>query len=146
VPTIEPSSPWARPTRTGSVSVSSGRASCVMGPGPGHRGRWAADRGDRDLRGARSDDVAWLVLPVDRSFPSGGPGRGLGTEAACVMCDWLFGSAGAERIESSTAVSNSRMRGVFDKLGFGFDGVKRRWDVDRAHYSVSREQWNVDRS
>jgi RimJ/RimL family protein N-acetyltransferase len=90
--------------------------------------------------------VAWLVLPVDRSFPSGGPGRGLGNEAACVMWDWFFGSAGAERIESSTAVSNSRMRGVFDKLGFGFDGVKRRWDVDRAHYSVSREQWNVDRS
>jgi len=24
--------------------------------------------------------------------------------------------------------------------------VKRRWDVDWAHYSVSREQWNVDRS
>ncbi len=73
-------------------------------------------------------------------------GRGLGTEAVRALCDWLFGSAGAERIESSTAVSNARMRGVFDKLGFGFDGVKRRWDVDWAHYSVSREQWNVDRS
>jgi RimJ/RimL family protein N-acetyltransferase len=71
---------------------------------------------------------------------------GLGTEAVRALCDWLFGSAGAERIESSTAVSNARMRGVFDKLRFGFDGVKRRWDVDRAHYSVSREQWNVDRS
>jgi RimJ/RimL family protein N-acetyltransferase len=80
-----------------------------------------------------------LFRPEDR-------GRGLGTEAVRVLCNWLFGSAGAERIESSTAVSNTRMRSVFDKLGFGFDGVKRRWDVDWAHYSVLREQWNVERS
>ena len=80
-----------------------------------------------------------LFRPEDR-------GRGLGTEAVRVLCDWLFGSAGAERIESATAVSNARMLGVFDKLGFVFDGVKRRWDVDWAQYSVSREQWNVDRS
>ena len=53
-----------------------------------------------------------LFRPEDR-------GRGLGTEAVRVLCDWLFGSGGAERIESSTAVSNTRMRGVFDKLGFG---------------------------
>ena len=53
-----------------------------------------------------------LFRPEDR-------GHGLGTEAVRVLCDWLFGSAGAERIESSTAVSNARMRGVFDKLGFG---------------------------
>jgi hypothetical protein len=38
------------------------------------------------------------------------------------------------------------MRGVFDKLGFEFDGVKKRWDVDWAHYSESRERWNADRS
>ena len=80
-----------------------------------------------------------LFRPEDR-------GRGLGTEAVRALCDWLFGSAGAERIESSTAVANARMRRVFDKLGFEFDGVKKRWDVDWAHYSVSREQWNVDRS
>jgi len=80
-----------------------------------------------------------LFRPEDR-------GRGFGSEAVRLLRDWLFDSAGAERIESSTAVSNARMRGVFDKLGFGFDGVERRWDVDWAHYSVSREQWNVDRS
>jgi RimJ/RimL family protein N-acetyltransferase len=38
------------------------------------------------------------------------------------------------------------MRGVFEKLGFEFEGVKRRWDVDWAHYAVSREQWRVDPS
>jgi len=80
-----------------------------------------------------------LFRPQDR-------GRGLGTDAVRVLCDWLFRSAGAERIESSTAISNPAMRGVFEKLGFGFEGVKSRWDVDWAHYAVSREQWNVDPS
>src|SRR6266550_4160520 len=80
-----------------------------------------------------------LFRPEDR-------GRGLGTDAVRALCDWLFRSAGAERIESSTAVSNAGMRGVFEKLGFGFEGVKRRWDVDRAHYATSRERWNVEPS
>src|SRR2546426_6260440 len=52
-----------------------------------------------------------LFRPDDR-------GRGLGTDAVHTLCDWLFRSAGAERIESSTAVSNAAMRGVFEKLGF----------------------------
>ena len=73
-------------------------------------------------------------------------GRGLGTDAVRALCDWLFGSAGAERIESSTAVSNTRMRGVFEKLGFAFEGEKRRWDVDWAHYAMSLEHWSMDPS
>lgn len=80
-----------------------------------------------------------LFQPEDR-------GRGLGTEAVGALCDWLFLAAGAERIESSTAVSNRAMRGVFEKLGFGFEGVKRRWDIDWADYAVSRQRWSVDPS
>jgi len=80
-----------------------------------------------------------LFRPEDR-------GRGLGTDAVRVLCDWLFRSAGAERIESSTAVTNTGMRSVFEKLGFGLEGVKGRWDVEWAYYVASREQWNVDRS
>ncbi len=80
-----------------------------------------------------------LFRPEDR-------GRGLGTDAVRTQCDWLFRSAGAERVESSTAVSNAPMRGVFEKLGFAFEGEKRRWDVDWAHYAMSREQWNADPS
>lgn len=80
-----------------------------------------------------------LFRPEDR-------GRGLGTDAVRSMCDWLFRSVGAELIESSTAVSNTAMRGVFEKLGFAFEGEKRRWDVDWAHYAMSREQWSVDPS
>ncbi len=73
-------------------------------------------------------------------------GRGLGTEAIRLLCDWLFRSAHAERIEGSTAVWNTAMRRVFEKLGFAFGGVKRRWDIDWAHYAISRKQWNLERS
>ena len=75
-----------------------------------------------------------LFAPEDR-------GRGLGTEAVRLLCGWLFRSAGAGRIESSTAVSNAAMRRVFDKVGFEFVRVHRRWDVDWAHYAVTREGW-----
>lgn len=70
-------------------------------------------------------------------------GRGLGTEAARVLCDWLFASAGAERIESSTAVSNAPMRRVFEKLGFQYAGKERRWDIDWARYTVDRATWGA---
>jgi len=75
-----------------------------------------------------------LFAPADR-------GRGIGSEAVRLLCDWLFRWAGAERIESATAVSNAAMRRVFDKVGFEFVGVYRRWDVDWAHYAVSRAAW-----
>jgi RimJ/RimL family protein N-acetyltransferase len=78
-----------------------------------------------------------LFAPEDR-------GRGLGTEAVRLLCAWLFRSAGAERIESSTAVSNTAMRRVFDKVGFAFVRVYRRWDVDWALYAVSREEWAAE--
>jgi RimJ/RimL family protein N-acetyltransferase len=77
-----------------------------------------------------------LFAPEDR-------GRGLGTEAVRLLCGWLFRSAGADRVESSTAVSNAPMRRVFDKVGFAFVRVYRRWDVDWAHYAVSRETWTA---
>jgi len=78
-----------------------------------------------------------LFAPEDR-------GRGLGTEAVRLLCAWLFRSAGAERIESSTAVSNTAMRRVFDKVGFAFVRVYSRWDVDWAHYALPRETWAAD--
>jgi aminoglycoside 6'-N-acetyltransferase len=77
-----------------------------------------------------------LFSPSDR-------GRGRGTEAVGLLCDWLFRSAGAERVESSTAVSNAAMRRVFDKVGFRFVRVYGRWDVDWAHYAVSRDTWTT---
>lgn len=68
-------------------------------------------------------------------------GRGLGTDATRTLCDWLFREAGAVRIETSTAVTNLPMRGVLERLGFRFDGVERRWEVDWANYSADRDSW-----
>jgi RimJ/RimL family protein N-acetyltransferase len=70
-----------------------------------------------------------LFRPEDR-------GQGVGTEAVHLFCGWLFREAGADRIESGTAVDNTAMRRVFEKLGFVFEGVERRWDVDWARYML----------
>ena len=75
-----------------------------------------------------------LFDPADR-------GKGLGTDATRALCGWLFREADALRIETATAVTNAAMRGVFDRLGFHFDGVETRWDVEWANYSVDRDAW-----
>jgi RimJ/RimL family protein N-acetyltransferase len=69
-------------------------------------------------------------------------GRGLGTEATRLFCDWLFQHAGAERVETATAVTNIPMRRVLERLGFHFDGTDVRWDVEWAVYSVDRATWS----
>jgi len=70
-----------------------------------------------------------LFDPADR-------GRGIGTEATRLLCDWLFREAGAVRIESATAVTNTAMRGVFERLGWHPDGTEVRWGVEWAQYSL----------
>jgi aminoglycoside 6'-N-acetyltransferase len=75
-----------------------------------------------------------LFDPADR-------GRGLGTEAVRLLCDWLFESAAATRIEAGTAVSNGAMRAVFERLGFEFVGTWTRWGVEWAQYAISRAAW-----
>ena len=74
-------------------------------------------------------------------FSTADRGKGIGTDAVRTLCDWLFREAGADRIETATAVTNVPMRGVLDRLGFAFDGVENRWDVDWANYSADREDW-----
>jgi RimJ/RimL family protein N-acetyltransferase len=68
-------------------------------------------------------------------------GRGLGTEATRLFCDWLFREADADRVETSTAVTNTPMRRVLERLGFRFLGTENRWGVDWALYSVDVTQW-----
>jgi aminoglycoside 6'-N-acetyltransferase len=69
-------------------------------------------------------------------------GRGLGTEATRLLCDWLFDEVGAERVETATAVTNAAMRRVLERLGFHFDGTDVRWGVEWAVYSVDRPGWH----
>jgi RimJ/RimL family protein N-acetyltransferase len=74
-------------------------------------------------------------------FSTADRGKGVGTDAVRTLSDWLFREAGALRIETATAVSNAPMRGVLDRLGYRFDGVEHRWEVDWANYAVDREDW-----
>ena len=76
-------------------------------------------------------------------FSTADRGKGLGTDATRALCDWLLREAGAVRIETATAVSNAPMRGVLERLRFSFDGVERRWDVDWATYSMTRDVWDA---
>jgi RimJ/RimL family protein N-acetyltransferase len=63
-------------------------------------------------------------------FDPGDQGGGLGTEAVRLLCNWLFESAAANRIEGGTAVSNGAMRTVFERLGFEFEGDRQVDDED----------------
>jgi RimJ/RimL family protein N-acetyltransferase len=78
-------------------------------------------------------------------------GRGYGTEAIALLTAHLFAELGAERVQASTAVDNSAMRRVFEKLGFAKEGVMRSYMPagesrdDYVLYAVTRADWTAGR-
>ena len=78
-------------------------------------------------------------------------GRGYGTEAIALLTAHLFEELGAERVQASTAVDNSAMRRVFEKLGFAKEGVMRSYMPagesrdDYVLYAVTRADWTAGR-
>jgi len=78
-------------------------------------------------------------------------GRGYGTEAIALLTGHLFAELGAERVQASTAVDNSAMRRVFEKLGFAKEGVMRSYMPagesrdDYVLYAVTRADWTAGR-
>jgi RimJ/RimL family protein N-acetyltransferase len=78
-------------------------------------------------------------------------GRGYGTEAIALLTAHLFAELGAERVQASTAVDNSAMRRVFEKLGFAKEGVMRSFMPagesrdDYVLYAVTRADWTAGR-
>ena len=78
-------------------------------------------------------------------------GRGYGTEAIALLTAHLFEELGAERVQASTAVDNSAMRRVFEKLGFTKEGVMRSYMPagesrdDYVLYAVTRADWTAGR-
>jgi RimJ/RimL family protein N-acetyltransferase len=76
-------------------------------------------------------------------------GRGYGSEAVALLTDYLFSVLGAERVQASTAVSNTAMRRVLEKLGFVEEGVMRSFmpgqsgRYDYALYGVTKEDWRA---
>lgn len=81
----------------------------------------------------------WISAPAE--------GRGIVTEAASRLIDWLFTERDMHRITIRAAVENSRSRSVAERLGFTYEGVLRELlrledaHVDAALYSLLRHEW-----
>jgi RimJ/RimL family protein N-acetyltransferase len=77
--------------------------------------------------------------------------QGYGSEATAILTGWLFESAGAERVQAGTALGNSGMRRVLDRLGFGFEGVMRSFRAgpsgreDFVLYGLTKSDWEGTR-
>jgi ribosomal-protein-alanine N-acetyltransferase len=58
-------------------------------------------------------------------FAEADRGKGIGTRAVALMTARLFSEHGAHRVQAGTDLDNAAMRGVLERLGFGFEGVMR---------------------
>jgi RimJ/RimL family protein N-acetyltransferase len=74
-------------------------------------------------------------------------GRGYGTEALRQLLERLFTREAAERVQASTAVDNTAMRRVLEKLGFRHEGTLRGYmpsddgREDYVLYALTRGDW-----
>jgi RimJ/RimL family protein N-acetyltransferase len=75
-----------------------------------------------------------LFDPADR-------GRGFGTEAVRLLCDWLFREQSATRVEAGTLPANEAMRGVLSRLGFVAAGTEVEHDVEYLLFALDRATW-----
>jgi RimJ/RimL family protein N-acetyltransferase len=75
-------------------------------------------------------------------------GRGVGREAVALLSAHLFSEQGAIRVQATTDVDNAPMRGVLERVGFGFEGVLRGFmpsadapPHDYAMYGLTKADW-----
>jgi RimJ/RimL family protein N-acetyltransferase len=107
-------------------------------------GRLVGDVQARSIRGAMPPGVFELGVEI---FDRPDRGRGFGAAAIVELTDHLFREEGAHRVQLSTDVSNDAMRAVAERLGFGFEGVMRRFmptaegPHDYAMYAVTDDGW-----
>jgi RimJ/RimL family protein N-acetyltransferase len=83
-------------------------------------------------------EIGITLLPEAR-------GRGVGREAVVLFTEQLF-EQGLARVQASTAVSNTAMRRVLERLGWELEGVLRAYGPtedggreDYAMYAVTRD-------
>ena len=76
--------------------------------------------------------------------------KGIMTEAAAAVIDYLFAEVGFNRIGISHAVKNPASGKVALKCGLKFDGIKREYYkiwagefVDKADYGILRHEWEA---
>lgn len=74
--------------------------------------------------------------------------KGLMTEAAKAVIDFLFAEVGVNRIQISHAVKNPASGRVAQKCGLLFEGTRREYFktssgefLDISHYGIVRRQW-----
>lgn len=79
-------------------------------------------------------------------------GKGYGREAIKLLTRHLFDDGGAHRVQGSTALYNTPMQRVFERLGFTREGVMRSFmpNVDGGFddfmlYAITLEDWRARR-
>ena len=70
-------------------------------------------------------ELGLLVFPSAR-------GRGVGTRAVEVACEWAFGELGFERVMMETTSDNAGMRATAARAGFQEEGVLRSHALERG--------------
>ena len=84
--------------------------------------------------------IGYIVHPDSR-------GKGFCTEAVEIMVDYLFLSKNIVRVQAETNPLNVSSIRVLEKVGFRFEGVRRKVFFsqgkynDGSMYSVLREEW-----
>ncbi len=77
-----------------------------------------------------------IFSPADR-------GRGFGTEAVRLLCDWLFRQKSAARVEAGTLRTNGPRRGVLARLGFVAAGTEVAHGVEYLLFALDRAAWDA---
>jgi RimJ/RimL family protein N-acetyltransferase len=74
-------------------------------------------------------------------------GRGYATEAASLMLDFAFSTAGLHRVQAATGPGNGPSRALLERLGFSYEGCMREhvftngaWR-DSLLYSLLEHEW-----
>jgi RimJ/RimL family protein N-acetyltransferase len=71
-------------------------------------------------------------------FDEASRGKGHGTAAMVLLLDWLFGEAGATRVQAATVPDNAAMRRVLEKLGFAADRTIKEGAAEFILYAITR--------
>ena len=86
----------------------------------------------------------WFELGIGL-FDEASRGRGHGTEAMVLLLGWLFGDAGATRVQAATVPDNAAMRRVLEKLGFVADRTVKEGSTEFIVYAMTRGRWSRPR-
>lgn len=86
---------------------------------------------------------------IGYSFAPAWQGRGLATEAATALVDWLFDRYGLRRLEASLDPANLPSARLLERLGFLYEGTKRLGygthdnPSDDPFYGLLRSDWEA---